>query len=87
MTKKEFAQILAMFQNAYKQKKFMTEEAEWNIWFDCLKDLQFYCLQKAAVMWIQNNKFPPTIAELRESYHNIFFEERNDPKNQCKIWQ
>lgn len=80
MTKKEFAQILAMFQNAYKQKKFMTEEAEWNIWFDCLKDLQYYYLQKAAIMWIQNNRFPPTIAELRESYNKIILKAGNVEK-------
>lgn len=87
MTKKEFAEIATMFKNAYKQKNFMAVEDEWKVWYDCLKDLQFFYLQKAALQWVQCNKFAPTIAELRESYHKIIFEERNNPENRNEFWQ
>ncbi|MEY8356810.1 replicative helicase loader/inhibitor [Lachnospiraceae bacterium 54-53] len=87
MSKKEFSEIATMFKNAYRQKNFMAVEDEWNVWYECLKDLQFFYLQKAALQWVQYNKFPPTIAELRESYHKIVFEERNNPENRDKFWQ
>jgi hypothetical protein len=87
MTKKEFTEIATMFKNAYRQKNFMAAEDEWKVWYDCLKDLQFFYLQKAALQWVQYNKFPPTIAELRESCNKIIFEERNDPDNRDKFWQ
>ncbi|GLC79227.1 replicative helicase loader/inhibitor [Lacrimispora brassicae] len=71
MTKKEFAEIAIMLKNAYKQKNFMSTEDEWKVWYDCLKDRQFFCLKEAAMQWVQHNRFPPTIAELLELYNKI----------------
>jgi hypothetical protein len=87
MTKKDFAEIATMLKNAYKQKNFLALEEEWIVWYDCLKDLQFFYLQKAALQWVQHHKFSPAIAELRELYHKIIFDERNDPNNRYEIWQ
>lgn len=71
MTKKEFAEIAIMFKNAYRQRNFLAVEEEWVVWYDCLKDRQFFCLKEASVQWIQHNRFPPTIAELLELYNKI----------------
>ena len=75
MIKKEFAEIATMLKNAYKQKNFMTIEDEWKVWYECLKDLQFFSLQKATLQWVRHNKFPPTIAEIFESYNKIIASE------------
>lgn len=87
MTKKEFAEIATMLKNAYRQKNFMAIEDEWKVWYDCLKDLQIFWLQKATLQWVQCNKFPPTIAELRELCNKIIFEEKNNPNNRDEFWQ
>lgn len=71
MTKKEFAEIAIMFKNAYRQRNFLAIEEEWIVWYDCLKDRQFFCLKEAAMQWVQHNRFPPTIAELLELYNKI----------------
>gem|GEM_PF-2955697 len=71
MIKKEFAEIATMFKNAYRQKNFMAVEDEWNVWYECLKDRQFFCLKEAALQWVQYNRFPPTIAEFLELYNKI----------------
>lgn len=74
MIEKEFYEIGNLFKNAYRQKNFMAVEDEWNVWYECLKELEFFLLKEVALDWVRNNKFPPTIAELREAYHKINFD-------------
>jgi len=81
MIEKEFYEVGNLFKNAYRQKNFMATEAEWTVWFDCLKDLEFFLLKDVALDWVRNNKFPPTIAELRDSYHKIKFDEIHNTKH------
>lgn len=69
MIKTQFKEIVVLLRNTYRQQKFMTESSEWDAWYECLNDLQFEWLKPAAIQWIQENKFPPTIAELRDLYH------------------
>lgn len=69
MDKRQFLELAEILRNAYKKSGFMTETQEGDVWYECLQDLQYEWLRPAAIQWIQENKFPPTIAELRDLYH------------------
>ena len=88
MNKKEFTEIATLFKNAYKQKNFMAVEDEWNVWYECLKEMEFFLLKEVGLDWVRNNKYPPTIAELRDSYHKIKFDEIHNSKHyRGERWQ
>lgn len=69
MSKEQFKEIVELLRNTYRQQEFMADISEWTAWYECLKDLQFEWLKPAVIQWVQENKFPPTIAELRDLYH------------------
>ena len=66
MSKKEFVEIVSMLRGAYSRNELLKSVAEADVWYECLRDLEFEWMKKAVIQWIQENKFPPTIAEIRE---------------------
>lgn len=69
MSKAQFKEIVELLRNTYKQQKFMSDSSEWDAWYTCLNDLEFEWLRQSVIQWIQENRFAPTIAEIRELYH------------------
>lgn len=73
MEKKDFTLIMELIESLYPDK-FKLTEGIMKGWYICLKDLDRTDLWKAAIAHAKENKYPPTIAELRE------YCEENAPK-------
>ena len=70
MTKEEFATIVIKINQAYKDKEPVTEEG-FEVWYELLSDLETRTLNEAAKNYIKENRYPPTIADLRTEYAKI----------------
>lgn len=66
MSKKEFFEIASLLRGAYSRTELLKNVNEADVWYECLQDLEFEWMKKAAIQWIQENKFPPAISEIRE---------------------
>lgn len=67
MEKIEWLKIAGTLNNAFAQKKFLSTAEEVNTWYELLKDLPTEQVQANAYKQMMTNKFPPSIADLRES--------------------
>lgn len=85
MSKKEFLEIVSLFRGAYSRIDLLKEVVEAEVWFECLHDLKFEWLKKAVIQWVQENKFPPSIAEIRDLAKKI--EQQAYEKGEVKMWQ
>lgn len=69
MSKQDFFEIMDMLGGAYGAKFAQADPTVAKVWYECLQDLQYERLRDSVIQWIQENKFPPTIADLREVYN------------------
>ena len=70
MTKEEFSVIVIKINQAYRDRQPITKEG-FDIWYDLLSDLNVKTLNMATSNYIRDNKYPPTIADLRSEYKRI----------------
>lgn len=70
VTREEFASIVIKINQAYADKKPITKEGI-DIWYELLNDLDARTLNAAANNYIMDNRYPPTIADLRQEYKHI----------------
>ena len=66
MDKKEFAVLVAVVRDAYPTAKFLKTDESMKLWYDMLQDLDFELASRALSEYIKANKFPPTIADIRQ---------------------
>lgn len=66
MDKAEFAVIAELLKRAYGAERVLPDKGMMDVWYGFLKDFDCPVMQAAATEYIATNKFPPTIAELRE---------------------
>lgn len=66
MKKSEFAQIVMALQTYYPREKLLPNDDAINLWYEALQDLDAVVLGTALKRWVSTQKWPPTIAELRE---------------------
>ena len=85
MTKQEFGEVMEMLGGAYGAKFAQVDSAVAKMWYECLKDVEFQWIKRAAIQWAQENKYPPTISELRELAKKI--EEQAYKSERVKKWQ
>lgn len=76
MNKKETLQILTLLSANYESFAKRTEIYEnlqivANLWYECLKDLEYNLVLLAVKQVVISNKFPPTINEIREKVVEI----------------
>lgn len=67
MTKQEFMQIAGALKTYYPKDSLLPNEQAVALWYDLLKDLEYRETVAAIKKWVMNNKWPPTIAEIREA--------------------
>lgn len=68
MTPKEFSEIATKLRAAYPRQA-IPDKPSYDLWFECLQDLDLKWLNKAVTDLIKSNKYCPTIAEVREQYN------------------
>jgi hypothetical protein len=74
MNEKEFAMIVLAIRTVYSNFKAIPDKASADIWYEMLKDIPYQQINLALKEYIATNKFPPTIADLREltsNYNNL----------------
>ncbi|MFR3727694.1 replicative helicase loader/inhibitor [Lacrimispora sp.] len=85
MNKQDFGEVMEMLGGAFGSKFAQADPSVAKIWYECLKDLQSEWLKKAAIQWIQENKYPPSIAELRDIAKKI--EQNEYEQGNVERWQ
>ena len=88
MTRAEMTEIFAVLMLAYPNaemfkaanKQELTEKLAPTVtlWTTCLRDIDFWTAQQAAVRVCQTCKFPPTIAEMRDAAETVLRETKSE---------
>ena len=65
MTEKEFINIAKALKSVYADPKFISDQFAMEIWFKQLADIPYDIATMAIQKYIQVEKFPPTIADIR----------------------
>lgn len=71
MEREQFKTLCKGMKAVYTQETFLPDADAFNIWFSLLGDLDYKLLSAAIQKYMLTNKFPPTIADLRELATNI----------------
>lgn len=66
MTKEEFKILCKIMKAVYPQPTFLPDAYAFKVWYELLEDLDYTVAQAAILKYILTNKFPPTIADIRE---------------------
>jgi len=66
---KDFLQIIAILKASYNN--FEADKVTMNVWYECLKDIDYDTLLIAVKKLVMVNKFRPTIADIREQIADI----------------
>lgn len=67
----DFKVVIKGLTTAYPQQSFIKDEYALNLWYTALQDIPYPTLNKAATNYIMTNKFPPTIADMRELSYRL----------------
>lgn len=66
MTKEEFKILCKIMKAVYLQPTFLPDAYAFKVWYELLEDLDYTVAQAAIEKYILTNKFPPTVADIRE---------------------
>lgn len=66
MEREQFKVLCKGMKAVYTQETFLPDADAFNIWFSLLGDMEYKVLNAAIQKYMLTNKFPPTIADLRE---------------------
>lgn len=76
MNRDEFKVLCKGMKAVYTQPTFLPDADAFNIWFSLLQDLDYMVAQAAIQKYMLTNKFPPTIADIREMATGISIGEK-----------
>ncbi len=71
MNREEFSNIAMTLKAVYTDPKFLQDMDALKVWYTFLQDLDYQVASKAVARHICNNKWPPTIADIREAAADI----------------
>lgn len=71
MSREEFAIIVKGLKAVYTSANFMPDKDSFDVWFAMLGDLDYKVVSIAAQQYMMTEKFPPTIADLRNKCADI----------------
>lgn len=75
MTDKEFLTLAAAIRTYYPKDNFLPTRDAVTLWFDALKDLDYKTAETAVKKWVAVSKWPPTIADIRQTSAEIVSEQ------------
>lgn len=84
MTRDEFKVLIKGMKAVYAQPTFIPDQDAFNMWFALLGDLPYKLCNVAIQKYMLTNKFPPTVAEIRELTANI---SNGDPLTWGESWE
>ena len=71
MDRKEFSAFAMALKTFYPRDQLLPNEQAMQLWYAQLRDIPDDVAQLALHKWVATNKWPPTIAEIRETAANI----------------
>lgn len=71
MEKLEFAKWAIAYKTYYQRDDTLSTDAARDLWYEALKDIDYKILTLALNKWVLTNKWPPTIAEMRQQAAEI----------------
>lgn len=71
MTRDEFKVLVKGMKAVYAQPTFIPDQDAFNMWFALVGDLPYEVCSVAIKKYMLTNKFPPTVAEIRELASNV----------------
>lgn len=83
MTKTEFSILAKAMKAVYSDPKFIADTDAMMVWYELLKDIPYELCQAAIHKYMSTNKFPPTIADIRQLATEITSPET---LNEGKAW-
>ena len=87
MTVKEFALIAAAIKTYFPRDNILPTENAMELWYEELKDLPYGIANSALRMHVATNKFPPSIADIRENAAKLNPEIQSNEINEMAAWQ
>ena len=72
MTKNEWGEIVKLICDLYPKSNFMETESVFNAWYETLKDLEYSATRTAVVNHAKENQYPPSIADIRKRYTEMW---------------
>lgn len=71
MDKKEFTLFAAALKTYYPREQLLPNNQAMELWYRQLQDIPYQIAEATLNQWVATNKWPPTIAEIRETAANI----------------
>lgn len=84
MTRDEFKILVKGLKAVYAQPTFIPDQDAFNMWYALMGDLNYDVCAMAIKKYMLTNKFPPTVAEIREMATNIV---SGDPLTWGESWE
>lgn len=84
MTREEFKILVKGLKAVYAQPTFIPDQDAFNMWYALMGDLSYDVCAVAIKKYMLTNKFPPTVAEIRELASNIV---NGDPLTWGESWE
>ena len=66
MNAREFYEVVCAMQTFYPKDNLLPDRQSIQLWYSMLSDIPAAVLTAALRLWVENNRWPPTIADLRE---------------------
>lgn len=73
MTKSEFARIAAAMKTYYPREALLPNDMAMELWYFQLSDISYRVAEAALNKWVANNRWSPSIADLREISQGILY--------------
>ena len=83
MNRTEFIKIAEVIKTFYPREGLLPTMESMDLWFEDLKDLDFAAVTIAVKKYALTNKFPPTVADIREYAVGIT---ESDQANEIHAW-
>lgn len=84
MTSDEFRVLAKGMKAVYPNPSFLPDMDAVNVWYELLKDIDYKVANMAIQMHAQSNKFPPTVAEIRDASAKLI---HGEIKDWSKAWE
>jgi hypothetical protein len=84
LTREEFKVLVKGMKAVYAQATFIPDQDAFNMWFALVGDLSYEVCGVAIKKYMLTNKFPPTVAEIRELASGIV---NGDPLTWGESWE
>lgn len=83
MEREQFKVLVKGMKAVYTEPKFIPDADAFNVWYSLLKDLDYDVANAAVQKYMLINKFPPTIADVREQSLSLISKQE---MNETEAW-